>query len=787
MSTTTLALFTLQEENRRLRARVEELELAQARQPARPAASGESEQQFRNLADTAPVMIWVASPDKLCTFFNKGWLEFTGRAMEQELGDGWAAGVHPDDRKRCFATYSSAFDARRSFAMEYRLRRADGQYRWVLDNGIPNYSQSQFAGYIGSCVDVTDQKRTEQRLRESEERLKNAERLAHVGNWVWDVKDDRVCWSAEIYRIFGIPQDQLPAYDQFLQAILPEDRERVAQSIRDCLAEKSGHAVEFRIARPDGAVRTVASISEVLRDETGAPERVIGAYQDVTPQKLTEAALRESEERFRNMADTAPVMIWIAGSDGLFTFFNKTWLDFAGRTMEQEIGNGWREGIHPDDRGACYQRFYAAFGARQSFRFERRMRRADGEYRWVLCTGLPRFENGSFTGYIGSDIDITDVKHAQEESFHRQKLESLGVLTSGIAHDFNNLLGGVLAQAELALDELAEDARPEEELRAIRAAAIGGSEIVRQLMVFAGQESESLELVDTSRVVEEMIELLKASVSKRAVLEADLEPNLPLVRASRAHIRQVVMNFVINASEALGEREGVIRVTTARVPPGSDASADGCIELAVADSGCGIPPDVQARVFDPFFSTKSAGRGLGLAVVERISRSLHGTLRLTSAPGRGTTFQMLLPCAGVAPGTEAARVARVAEPVPQTRAATVLIVEDEAPLRMAVSKMMRRSGIVVLEAADGFVALDIIRAHDRQIDVLLLDVTLVGAPSREVFEEASRLRPDTKVIVSSAYSEPEARAAVAGIPALFIRKPYQIGDLLAAIRDVLPA
>ena len=541
MSTTTLALFTLQEENRRLRARVEELELAQARLPARPAASGESEQQFRNLADTAPVMIWVAGPDKLCTFFNKGWLEFTGRAMEQELGDGWAAGVHPDDRKRCFATYSSAFDARRSFAMEYRLRRADGQYRWVLDNGIPNYSQSQFAGYIGSCVDVTDQKRTEQRLRESEERLKNAERLAQVGNWVWDVKDDRVCWSAEIYRIFGIPQDQLPAYDQFLQAILPEDRERVAQSIRDCLAEKSGHAVEFRIARPDGAVRTVASISEVLRDETGAPERVIGAYQDVTPQKLTEAALRESEERFRNMADTAPVMIWIAGSDGLFTFFNKTWLDFAGRTMEQEIGNGWREGIHPDDRGACYQRFYAAFGARQSFRFERRMRRADGEYRWVLCTGLPRFENGSFTGYIGSDIDITDVKHAQEESFHRQKLESLGVLTSGIAHDFNNLLGGVLAQAELALDELAEDARPEEELRAIRAAAIGGSEIVRQLMVFAGQESESLELVDTSRVVEEMIELLKASVSKRAVLEADLEPNLPLVRASRAHIRQAAV------------------------------------------------------------------------------------------------------------------------------------------------------------------------------------------------------------------------------------------------------
>jgi PAS domain S-box-containing protein len=364
--------------------------------------------------------------------------------------------------------------------------------------------------------------------------------------------------------------------------------------------------------------------------------------------------LRESEERFRNMADTAPVMIWVSGPDKLCTFFNQGWLRFTGRTMEREMGSGWAEGVHPDDFDRCVGIYSASFDARRRFQMEYRLRRADGEYRWILDDGVPRFESsGAFLGYIGSCIDITDIKRSHEEDLTRQKLETVGMLAGGIAHDFNNLLGGVLAQAELALAELADGSTPKEELGRIRDAATRGAEIVRQLMVYAGEETKELELVDVSGLVKDMLDFLKVSVSKHVTVETDLSEQLPLVRANPSEIRQVVMNLLYNASEAIGDRDGVIRVTARQVTVGPDSSlaisgsnAEGdYVQLEFSDTGRGMSPEVQARVFDAFFTTKPSGsHGLGLAVVQGIVQRLHGTIQLSSAVGKGTTFQILLPC-----------------------------------------------------------------------------------------------------------------------------------------------
>ena len=228
---------------------------------------------------------------------------------------------------------------------------------------------------------------------------------------------------------------------------------------------------------------------------------------------------------------------------------------------------------------------------------EYRLRRADGEYRWLLDTGVPRFEpGGTFAGYIGSCIDITDMKRAQEESLAMQKLESVATLAGGIAHDFNNLLGGVLAHAELGLVELAGGSTPQQELESIRAVAIRGSEIVRQLMTYSGQESEILELVDLSQIVEEMVELLKVAVSKHATVETSLARGLPAVRANPSQLRQVVMNLITNASEAMGDRDGVILVTTGKVTVGRESPAatperlpeGDYLQLQVSDTGCGM-------------------------------------------------------------------------------------------------------------------------------------------------------------------------------------------------------
>jgi CheY-like chemotaxis protein/two-component sensor histidine kinase len=349
----------------------------------------------------------------------------------------------------------------------------------------------------------------------------------------------------------------------------------------------------------------------------------------------------------------------------------------------------------------------------------------------------------------------------------------------------------VLVQSELILEELAAGLNPEEEVNRIRAAAIRGSEIVRQLLIYAGQESEVLELVDVSRTIGEMLELLRASVSKHAAVKTDLGKDLPVVTASPTQLRRVVMNLITNASEALGDQDGVIRVTTKRVRGSRDWAAATLeplaegeyVQLEVSDTGRGMDAETQARVFDPFFTSKSEGHGLGLAVVLEIVRGLRGTISIASAPGKGCTFLIFLPCAGQTDQTADSAISPTKDAALQFQTKTVLIVEDEEALRQSISKVARKAGHSVIEASNGSAALELIRARQPHIDVLLLDITLPGASSREVFGEAKRLRPDMKVIVTSAYSEAMATSSLAEMPRYFIRKPYRLGDLMELIRE----
>ena len=513
--------------------------------------------------------------------------------------------------------------------------------------------------------------------------------------------------------------------------------------------------------------------------------------------KRSEAALRDSEARFRNLANTAPVMIVASGPDGQATFFNTTWLDFTGRTMEQELGAGWIGGVHPDDRDRTLSEYTRSLASRGNCKMEYRLRRADGEYRHVVCSGVARFEpNGAFAGYIASCLDLTDIKSAQEEASARQNLESLGVLAGGVAHDFNNLLGGALAYAELAQTKLAEGISPEDELRQIRAVATRGSEIVRELMLFAGSERGTIEPVDVSSLVEEMLELLKVSISKHAVLQTRLAAGLPAVHGNAAQIRQVIMNLVSNASEALGNQDGIIRVVTERVvlgsvpqwPEAKTLREGSYVLLEVADTGCGMTPETQRKVFDPFFSTKFPGRGMGLAVVQKVVQWHGGAVRIVSSAGQGTSLQILLPClAKLTLSRERKSAPRVRSVEPQAESGgTVLVVEDEHTLRAAVAILLQRRGFSVIQAADGSSALEMLRGHQDRIDAVLLDTTLPGAPSREVFEEAERLHPGILIVLTSAYSQESATSTFTGLKvAHFLRKPFRTEELVNIIRSSL--
>jgi two-component system, cell cycle sensor histidine kinase and response regulator CckA len=317
-------------------------------------------------------------------------------------------------------------------------------------------------------------------------------------------------------------------------------------------------------------------------------------------------------------------------------------------------------------------------------------------------------------------------------------------------------------------------------------------------MVYVGEETEILKPVDIAGIVKDMLELLEVSVSKHVTVETDFGGSLRAVRANPSQIRQVIMNLFSNASEAIGPRDGVIRVATRQVTVSRDSplatseaiAAGDYVQLEIFDSGRGMSPAVQARIFDPFFTTKETGNhGLGLVTVRDIVERLHGTIRLSSAPGKGTTFQILLPSEATVATATPSRIAGSGGETLASRGLTVLIVEDEELLRDAVSKMLRMRGMSVIEASDGLAALNMIRGSkvEHHIDVLFLDITLPGASSREVYEEARRLRPGLPVIVTSAKSKEAAAASLATEVERFLRKPFSLGDLVDMIRQTLPS
>jgi two-component system, LuxR family, sensor kinase FixL len=268
----------------------------------------ESESRFRIVADAAPVLIWMSGVDKFCTFFNKPWLEFTGRSIEQELGNGWAEGVHADDLQKCFKTYTEAFDARQPFVMQYRLRRNDGEYRWISDQGVARYdAQGKFAGYIGSCVDVTELVNKDEALRESEERMRLAADAANLGIWEWDLSKDEI-WATNARRaLLGWPASGNITLEDFISTVHPDDRNRIRQAIDDAIHEGQDFDCEYRLVLPDGIVRWIAARGSVHFDVHGKPARLLGISIDITARKQAELEAKQRRDELSHLSRVALV------------------------------------------------------------------------------------------------------------------------------------------------------------------------------------------------------------------------------------------------------------------------------------------------------------------------------------------------------------------------------------------------------------------------------------------------------------------------------------------------
>ena len=426
----------------------------------------------------------------------------------------------------------------------------------------------------------------------------------------------------------------------------------------------------------------------------------------------------------------------------------------------------------------------------------------DGSVRWLHDhTRILRDESGRATHFLGYVIDISDrvaAEGAKRELelrlLHRQKLESIGVLAGGIAHDFNNLLSGIVGQANLAQRALRRGCgEPVEHIDQIERLAMKAADLTRQLLAYSGEGRYVVAPLDIGEVVSEMVDMLDVIVSKKAHVELRLAQGLESVRADRAQLEQVAMNLITNASEALGDEDGHIVVETRleHVGPRGVEDAVGApllapgphVVLSVSDDGCGMEAAVCERVFDPFFTTKQAGRGLGMSAVLGIVRGHEGAIRVRSAPGRGTTFELFLP----ATAEPAVRAPARGDRRGWHSEGTILVVDDEAHVRSTASELLASLGFSVLTAANGEEALAVFGDHRGAIRLVLLDLTMPVMDGAQTLSALRSLDPDLPVILSSGYDARDTMRRIEGARATFLQKPYRLSDLEDSVRSTLTA
>ncbi len=505
---------------------------------------------------------------------------------------------------------------------------------------------------VGLIVQRSRLKRAERSLRDSEERMSLAAEAANLSMWVWDVARDEVWMTDQGRAWFGIGPDTRLDYATLNARVHPEDRVARDSAIRRAIETLGAYDIEYRVLLPDGTLRWIGARGHCMNIGETKGTRLLGVSMDVTAQKQAEDALRESEARFRTMASTAPVMIWMSGPDKLCTFFNKGWLDFTGRSLEQELGNGWAEGVYREDFDRCLEVYVNSFDARQPFTMEYRLRRSDGEYRWILDIGTPRFAPDSkFLGYIGSCIDITERKQAEAEARqHREEIAYLsraaimGEMAGSLAHELNQPLGAIVTNAGAALRFLDRDSLSGEKLREVLQDIVAdgrrASEVIHTIKGMGRKEEGTRQILHLNDVIGEVLRLTRSdALAHDCTVLTWLHPALPKVEANLVQLQEVFLNLILNAFEASEEVPRVRR----RVIIRTERDGDGAVRASVRDYGAGLPADKPERVFDRFFSTKREGMGIGLFIARSIVIAHAGTLWAENAEGGGAQFWLRLP------------------------------------------------------------------------------------------------------------------------------------------------
>ena len=703
----------------------------------------------------------------------------------------WLSIIYPNDKE---ATATALADLRPGDVKElsFRIVSKDQRIRWISDKCrcVQGSTDDELVLY-GAASDITERRCAEEMLqftRVTVNAVSDAIFWATPDGSIVDV-NDAAC-STLGYTREELLQLEVPDVDpsntrELMQQQFPELRKH------GTLRFESSHR------RKDGRIFPVEIVANYVR--YGDEERNCGVVRDISERKRMEEALIQSEEKFRRIVELSPFAMHfytlVQDENLIFTGGNPTADKMLSISHRELIGMMIEEAF-PNLKDTNIPEIYrnVAKGELGQQSFETAY--DDGQVSGLFDVQVYRSGPGAIAVNF---MDITDRRrneeerlHLEKQLLHAQKLESLGILAGGIAHDFNNLLTSIVGNTDLALLRLNPESPVRHNLHQVEQAATRAADLAKQMLAYSGKGKFVIEPINLNRLVEEMTKMLEVSISKKCVLRFNFATSLPTVEADATQLRQIIMNLVINASEAIGDKSGVIAVNTGcmqcdkryldsawlneQIPEGH------YVWLEITDTGCGMDKETVAKIFDPFFTTKFTGRGLGMAAVLGIVRGHKGSIKVYSEPNRGTTFKVLLP-AGEMPKELFNRDSDLH--AAWKGSGTVLLVDDEESVLGIGTEMLKELGFDVLTALNGKVALEVFRENQNKICSVILDLTMPHLDGEQTFRELRQIQPDVKVVMSSGYNEQEVTQRFVGKGlGGFIQKPYKLSTLRGVMRNL---
>ncbi len=754
----------------------------------------ESEENMRAIIQASTQHIWVAEEDGSNDDIFRWFSNLRGQPITDL--EGLIEIIHPEDRKPALRAWQNALKNKTYFNMVIRFLTKTDEYCFMATRSVPIFdADGQFRQWIGTCNDITERMETVEALRKNEAQLKLVAdtvptMIMHIDNQL-----NAVFVNRAFLQWFGVTEAD--TIGKNLKEIFEAaDYQKIFPEFERALSSET-FTIERASFKGNGSkYLRLNYVPEI--DKKGNVQGFFTFGIDLTENKKAEEELQKSELRFRSLVNSIAQIVWTADADGTLL----TALTPRGKSLEETGKNllfEWTSRLHPDDQERALDEFMRAIKTSNQYRSEYKMLHPDGTYHYYISRGTPVYEtDGTIREWVGTLTDINDnklseenLRKSEEQLRQAQKLESVGRLAGGIAHDFNNMLTAINGYSDLTLRRLDESDPLRRNIEEIKKAGERSASLTQQLLAFSRRQILQVKVLDINQIISDSLVMLQRLIGEDIQVVSVLNPLIDFVKADSGQLSQMLLNLAVNSRDAM-PKGGTITIETDNIyldenfsSPNSESKPGNYVMLAVSDTGVGIDEEIRQQIFEPFFTTKEIGKGtgLGLSTVYGIINQLNGYILVKSTVGTGTTFEIYLPA--VKPTVILAET-RIPLNSLKQGVETILLVEDEELVRNLSRQVLEACGYCVIEAKDGFEALELCQINGPEIDLLLTDVVMPMMSGRELAEKILRTHPHIKILFTSGYTEDAiVQHGVRESELNFIQKPFSFNEIAHKVRELL--